>query len=326
VTARHTTPKQRKQVRRQTLGFGIFPAERELHFQVTTGGPGQAAVVSEHGAVDAPGAVRIAIPGFVWDRIAQPVTATLNERLTRHGDRPGRFLARGVTPLEWHAGKELMVLAWALEHVTSPTQIADVERALANWQGMAPEIRWFYYTETNAACGGPEWRGRGWRAALYHILIQNPIGWPDLDLLPPTPLPPLPPDDIDLRVLPWRKAAAGDPRARIVDGATSVILLTAGPTQVWLSVAAPRRPGDGQAFVRVQAGIWIDNQQLACAVDTPGRVPVERCTGDAALTALVSAPLRVALDLAAEQVCRITGAARHFARLNSLLQGILAEG
>lgn len=326
MTARHTTPKQRKQVRRQTLGFGFFPAERELHFQVTTGGPGQAAVVSEHDALEAPGAVRIAIPGFVWDRIAQPVTATLNARLVRHGDRPGRFLARGVTPLDWHAGKELMVLAWALEHVTSPTQIADVERALANWQGMAPEVRWFYYTETNAASGGPEWRGRGWRAALYHILVQNPIGRPDLDLLPPTPLPPLPPDDIDLRVLPWRKAAAGDPRARLVDGATSVILLTAGPTQVWLSVAAPRRPGDGQAFVNIQAGIWIDDQQLACAVDTPGPMPVERCSGDAALTALVSAPLRVALNLAAEQVCRITGAARDFARLNSQLQGVLAEG
>ena len=326
MPARHTTPKQREQVRRQTRGFGFYPEERELHFQVTTAGPGQRAVVSEHDALEAPGAVRITIPGFVWDRIAQPVTATLNARLVRHGDRPGRFRVRGATPLEWHAGKELMVLAWALEHVSTPCQIADVERALANWQGMDPEVRWFYYTETNAASGGPEWRGRGWRAALYHILIQNPIGRPDLDLLPPTPLPPLPPSDVDLNPLPWRRAAAGDPCACIIDGATDVVLLTAGPSRVWLSVAAPRRPGDDQAFVRVQAGIWIDNQQLACALDTPGRVPVERCTGDAALTALVSAPLRVALNLAAEQVCRITGAARHFARLNSQLQGVLAEG
>ncbi len=324
MPARHTT--QDKQVQRQTRGFGFYPAERELHFQVTTAGPGQGAVVSEHDALEAPGAVRITIPGFVWDRIAQPVTATLNARLVRHGDRPGRFRVRGATPLEWHAGKELMVLAWALEHVSTPCQIADVERALANWQGMDPEVRWFYYTETNAASGGPEWRGRGWRAALYHILIQNPIGRPDLDLLPPTPLPPLPPSDVDLNPLPWRRAAAGDPCACIIDGATDVVLLTAGPSRVWLSVAAPRRPGDDQAFVRVQAGIWIDNQQLACALDTPGRVPVERCTGDAALTALVSAPLRVALNLAAEQVCRITGAARHFARLNSQLQGVLAEG
>ncbi len=324
MPARHTT--QDKQVQRQTRGFGFYPAERELHFQVTTAGPGQGAVITEHDAADAPGNERIAIPGFVWQRIAQPITATLNERLRRHGDRPGRFLVRGITPLEWHAGKELMVLAWALEHVTSPAQIADVDRALANWQGMPPEVRWFYYTETNAACGGPEWRGRGWRAALYHILIQNPIGRPDLDLLPPTPLPPLPPSDVDLNPLPWRRAAAGDPCACIIDGATDVVLLTAGPSRVWLSVAAPRRPGDDQAFVRVQAGIWIDNQQLACALDTPGRVPVERCTGDAALTALVSAPLRVALNLAAEQVCRITGAARDFARLNSQLLGLLAEG
>lgn len=132
MTARHTTLRQRDRLRRQTRGFGFYPEERELHFQVTTGGPGQGAVVSEHDALEAPGAVRITIPGFVWNCIAQPVTATLNARLVRHGDRPGRFLARGITPLEWHAGKELMVLAWALEHVTSPAQIADVDRALGN--------------------------------------------------------------------------------------------------------------------------------------------------------------------------------------------------
>ena len=138
MPARHTT--QDKQVQRQTRGFGFYPAERELHFQVTTTGPGQGAVISEHDALEAPGAVHHN-PWLRVDRIAQPVTATLNARLVRHGDRPGRFRVRGATPLEWHAGKELMVLAWALEHVSTPCQIADVERALANWQGMDPEVR-----------------------------------------------------------------------------------------------------------------------------------------------------------------------------------------
>jgi hypothetical protein len=313
-------------MRRQTVGFGFFPEERELHFQVTTDGRGQPVMVTEHMGADEPGTVRITIPWFVWDRIAQPITATLNERLTRHGDRPGRFRIRGATPLEWHAGKELMVLAWALEHVTSSAQIADVERALANWQGMAPEVRWFYYTETNAASGGPAWRGRGWRAALYHILVQNPIGRPDLDLLAPTPLPTLLPDDMDLNPLPWRKAAASDPAARITHGATNVVVLAAGPTQVWLSATVARRPDDGQAFVTVQVSIWVDDQQLACAIDTPGWMPVEDCVGEMALTALARAPLSQALDLASAQVRRIVGAARDFARLNSQLLGVLAEG
>ena len=326
MTARQITPSQSRTARRATLGFGFYPMERALHFRVTTSGRGQPALVSEHPACDAHGTVRIAIPWFVWECIAQPIAAVLNERLVRYGDRPGRFRGRGVTPLEWHAGKELMVLAWALEHVTSPAQIADVERALGNWQGMAPEVRWFYYTETNAASGGPEWKGRGWRAALYHILIQNPIGRPDLDLLAPTALPPLPPDDIELNPLPWRRAAANDPVSRIVDGATDVVMLTAGPARVWITAAVARRPADTEALVTVRAGVWIDDQQLADAVAVPGWMPIERCTGDAALTALVRAPLRVALSLAAKQVCRITGAARDFARLNSQLLGVLAEG
>jgi hypothetical protein len=69
-------------------------------------------------------------------------------------------------------GKELTVLAWAIEDAGPST----VSTAIANWQGLAPKERWWLYTMTAAATGNYlAGRGRGWRKALRYALTENPV-------------------------------------------------------------------------------------------------------------------------------------------------------
>jgi Protein of unknown function (DUF3780) len=77
----------------------------------------------------------------------------------------------GVNPVSRLLGKELVLLAWAIEEA-EPGQSAS---ALANWQGLAPEERWWLYTMTAAQTGhAHRGRGRGWRHALRFALCENP--------------------------------------------------------------------------------------------------------------------------------------------------------
>lgn len=65
-----------------------------------------------------------------------------------------------------------MLLAWAIEDA-DPGLIPN---AIANWQGLAPEERWWLYTMTAAATGSyVTGRGRGWRKAVRYALTENPI-------------------------------------------------------------------------------------------------------------------------------------------------------
>ena len=57
------------------------------------------------------------------------------------------------------------MLAWAIEDADPST----VPTAIANWQGLAPEERWWLYTMTAAATGNYlVGRGRGWRKSLCY--------------------------------------------------------------------------------------------------------------------------------------------------------------
>jgi uncharacterized protein (DUF2237 family) len=69
-------------------------------------------------------------------------------------------------------GKELLVLAWAVEQA----DLLAIPQAVRNWLGLQPEERWWLCTMTAAATGGLNDAGKGWRKALYHALIENPLG------------------------------------------------------------------------------------------------------------------------------------------------------
>jgi len=166
--------------------FGFEPEESRHHFVVNIPRGGkQEIAISEHytwservgssmmtlgGESD--GQIRVMLARLKWDAIADAVRATFNQRLKKSGRRQGSWKV-GKNLVSRELGKELVLLAWAIEEA-DPSLIPN---ALANWQGLVPEERWWLYTQTAAATGhGLRDRGRGWRKAVRFALTENPVG------------------------------------------------------------------------------------------------------------------------------------------------------
>jgi len=165
--------------------FGFNPAESLHHFLVTIPRGSTAQIqISEHfhwnpenGSSEvalnsrADGQVRALLARPKWDAIADEVRAHFNRRLRQMGMKPGSWRA-GANPLRRELGKELVLLAWAIEDADP----ALIPTALRNWAGLVAEERWWLYTQTAAATGhGIQDRGVGWRKAVRYALTENPV-------------------------------------------------------------------------------------------------------------------------------------------------------
>jgi len=116
--------------------------------------------------------LKVLLPRRIWKEIAQEARAEFNRRLIRYGLRSGRWPASGMAPVDRNMGKELVLLAWAVEDA-DPVLIPN---AVRNWLGLSPEDRWWLYTMTNAATGQAlKGRNKGWRKAVRFALTENPI-------------------------------------------------------------------------------------------------------------------------------------------------------
>ncbi|MBW6503452.1 DUF3780 domain-containing protein [bacterium] len=166
-------------------GFGFCPEESEHHFLVTIPAGNQRDVlISEFFTFDPKvgiktpslgdahdGQLKVILPRSKWDAIADEVRAELNKRLKAHGIKTGVWKV-GTTPVSRLLGKELVLLAWAIEDADPAT----IPTAIRNWLGLAQEERWWLYTMTNAATGhAASGRGKGWRKAVRFALTENPI-------------------------------------------------------------------------------------------------------------------------------------------------------
>jgi hypothetical protein len=167
-------------------GFGFNPAESEHHFIVTIpAGSSEKVIMSEHFDLDETdgkrqlkislgredSSVRIFLDRSKWNAIADHVRAEFNQRLKKAGLKTARWKT-GKTPLSRLFGKELILLAWAIEDA-DPSLIPV---AIKNWLGLMPEERWWLYTMTNAATGHAVYgRNKGWRKAVRFALTENPV-------------------------------------------------------------------------------------------------------------------------------------------------------
>lgn len=159
--------------------FGFDAEESPYHFAVVVKRGERADVRIEErfsfGEAHNGGPVRervrkVELDAYRWSRIAGPARAEFNHRLQARGQRAVAWRAR-ETLLAPHLGKELTLLAWAVEDA-DPTVIPNM---IANWRGLAPEERWWLYTTANATSGHPEHgRDRGWRKAIKIALAENP--------------------------------------------------------------------------------------------------------------------------------------------------------
>ena len=151
--------------------FGFDPEESRHHFLVNIPrGSKQDIEISEHFtwseqsgssmmtlSGESDGQIRVILARPKWDAIADPLRAAFNQRLRKSGRRQGAWKA-GKHLLRRESGKELVLLAWAVEEA-DPGLIPN---ALANWEGLVPEERWWLYTQTAAATGhGLRDRGKG---------------------------------------------------------------------------------------------------------------------------------------------------------------------
>lgn len=171
------------------LGFGFDPQQSEHCFLVTL--PASKAkdakvTISEHYhwqpsekgeevhsfINDQDAQLKAQLPRFVWEQLEEPVKAEFNRRLRNVGQKTGKWLKKGQVPVDRSLGKELCLLAWAMEDADP----ALAQTAVNNWLGLAPEERWWLFTMTNAATGhGINGRNKGWRKAVRFALTENPV-------------------------------------------------------------------------------------------------------------------------------------------------------
>jgi hypothetical protein len=116
--------------------------------------------------------LKVRLKRFIWEQIEEEVKAEFNRRLRGMGLKTSRWLKKGQVPVDRTLGKELTLLAWAIEDADP----ALIPTAIRNWLGLAPEERWWLYTMTNAATGHAlKDRNRGWRKAVRFALTENPV-------------------------------------------------------------------------------------------------------------------------------------------------------
>ena len=162
---------------RGTEGFGCPKTVDPHHFTVEVP-PGRTGfvLITEHYGIKAgidglpEVAERCELPRPVWSLIAEHVKREFNERLRSKKMKTSRWMT-GTNKVERLLGKELLVLAWAIEQA-SPDLVLN---AVRNWIGLRPEERWWLYNTAAAATGGLDQSDIGWRKALRYALTENPL-------------------------------------------------------------------------------------------------------------------------------------------------------
>ena len=119
--------------------------------------------------LDAPN-LRCILNRAKWIKIVDALEEELNRRLRSLGMKASSFKA-GDTPVARLLGKEIVLLAWAIEDA-DPTL---APAAIQNWRGLSPEERWWLYTMTAAQSGHHSRRNVGWRKAVRYALTENPV-------------------------------------------------------------------------------------------------------------------------------------------------------
>ncbi len=169
--AESTPDKEKGNSGKPTLGFGVPATSDPHHFKVTIprGNAGKVQI-SEHLGLQASSdefAVidRVLLDRSRWTAIRGEVQRAFNARLKAHGLNTSAW-AVGENPVDRLLGKELTVLAWAVEQMESD----HIPVAVRNWLALRPEERWWLFGMTAMSTGGVGDGGKGWRQALLHAL------------------------------------------------------------------------------------------------------------------------------------------------------------
>jgi hypothetical protein len=132
-----------------TLGFGVPASSDPHHFKVTIPKANSGKVqISEYLGLQAQSdefAVidRVIIERPRWTAISAEVQRTFNARLKGHGVKTAAWKV-GDNLVDRLLGKELCVLAWAIEGM----DMDNIAIAVRNWLALRPEERWWLFGMT----------------------------------------------------------------------------------------------------------------------------------------------------------------------------------
>lgn len=171
----------------RTVGLGMNPEEARHGFLLkipASAKPDAAVLISEHrdwvldhGALQVPPVspsdphLRVYLTRNRWEALAPAFWEDASRRLRKNGMSAAKLPKKGDVPVHPSLGKELCILCWAVEDADP----ALIPEAVRNWEGLAPEERWWLYTMTAAATGQAMQKSRGWRKALRFALTENPL-------------------------------------------------------------------------------------------------------------------------------------------------------
>jgi len=154
-----------------TLGFGVPATSDPHHFKVRIPPANSGKVqISEYLGLQASSDEfsvmdRVVLDRPRWTAIRSEVQRAFNARLKAHGLKTSAWQV-GENPVDRLLGKELCILAWAVEDM----EMDKIPVAVRNWLALRPEERWWLFGMTAMATGTVKDAGRGWRLALRHAL------------------------------------------------------------------------------------------------------------------------------------------------------------
>jgi len=106
-----------------------------------------------------------------WNGVRKELERVLNDRLKEKKLTTSRWKS-GKNQVERLLGRELCVLAWAIEAAPKET----IPNAIRNWSGLKPEERWWLFAMAASMTGTSQDVDVGWRKALRVALTENPTG------------------------------------------------------------------------------------------------------------------------------------------------------
>lgn len=154
-----------------TLGFGVPATSDPHHFKVVIprGNTGRVQISEYLGlqATNDQQAVidRVLLDRTRWTAIRSEVQRDFNARLHGHGLKPSTWKV-GNNQVDRLLGKEICILAWAVEHM----ELEKIPVAVRNWLALRPEERWWLFGMTAISTGSINSGEKGWRLALRHAL------------------------------------------------------------------------------------------------------------------------------------------------------------
>lgn len=154
-------------------GFGVPETTLPHCFRITipAGRGGMVEIVEDFGvsgdAVGLRSICRARLPRPVWRSVADEVKAYLNRRLKEKGLKGSSFKPGVDTLVDRLLGREITVLAWAIETHDAETAASCVPK----WAAYRPEELWWIFAQIDRDAGEFDDPHTGWRAGITSLLL-----------------------------------------------------------------------------------------------------------------------------------------------------------